>query len=204
MKILNTVQNLWSHCLFCPICRKETREIKISVGPDEVFELTFFEKKDNLLTLNCSAKIKNNIYYCEYIINCDDNKFRFAVSGTSTLSTELTVDKASSPYFYFYLFSNCKECGLSYLNSNDLELDLLNDKIVNIGLEREGMHITHQNDSFLITISYGSNTMLISRAALEEGVYATNGEPAAFPITDLDFSNPGRLINKIKTMLLFS
>lgn len=203
MKILNTVENLWDYCLFCPICQKKIREITISVGPDEVFELTSFEKNENSLILNCSTKIRNNIYYCRYDINCNSNKFQFSVLGASTLPTELAINRASSPYFYFYIYSNCTECGLSYLNSNDLELDLLDDKVVNIGLEREGIHILNQNGNFLISISYGSNNMLISRVLLEDGIYV-NGKPSTFPIADFDFSNPGRVINKIKTMLLFS
>lgn len=204
MKILNTVQNLWDYCLFCPICQKNVREIKINVGPSGVFKLSSFEKKDSRLIITCAAQLKSNNFKCQYDIDCVNNNFQFLVQEVLSINPEPISDRASSPYFYFYLYGNCKECGMSYLNSKDLELDLLNSKVVDVGLEREWITLLYQDESFCISISYGSNNVLISRLVMEEGIYVSEGNPFTFPLTEFDFSNPGRAVSKIKTMLLFS
>ncbi|MGE3320546.1 MAG: hypothetical protein AB7I18_14755, partial [Candidatus Berkiella sp.] len=63
MKILNTLHDLWRHCLFCPICQDYCRDIDITVGPDEAFNLDTYQKDNNFLYLNCVFKRGNKVKY---------------------------------------------------------------------------------------------------------------------------------------------
>lgn len=203
MKILNTVQQLWSYCLFCPTCQDITRTIHVSVGPDEAFKLQSFEKNNHILHLDCLFHAKNQKYKATYEINCLDNSFSCHIE--EPISAKSSVNKASTPYFYFYIQGDCKECNDTYVSSKDLELDLLNKKIENIALEREGIYLRGKDSHYHLTMSYDEREMLITRCHDEDGLMIEDGgKPFHLPIIEFDFSKPKKVINKIKTILLFS
>jgi len=203
MKILNTVEDLWNYCLFCPICQKAERKMTVSVGPDEAFELLSYEKDNQFLTLHCAISILHKKHIAKYSIDCSNNSFQFAISETAAL--DISIEKASSPYFYFYIEGDCGNCNQSYVNSNDLELDFLHGTISNIGLEREVVWLLSQENKFKLTMNYGLSKMAISLITVKDERYFTNEKGhMTFPIIDLDFSNPAKVINKIKTILVFS
>jgi hypothetical protein len=201
-KILSTLQDLWSYCLFCPICQKASRKAYISVGPDEAFELVSFEKENQFLTINCNLKIKRWNHNAKYIINCLDNTFLFFISDSS--SQEPPVEKASTPYFFFCIQSRCEDCDDSLVHSNDIELNLLTKTLVNVGLEQEEIYLLNQKNKYHITLSYYNGNMIISKCFEEDGKIIDDNKPMNFPIVDFDFSNPSKVINKIKTILVFS
>lgn len=202
MKILNTVQELWDYCLFCPVCQEDCRKMTVSVGPDDTFEVITFEKSESTLTLNCLMKKRR---VCKYIINCADNTFRVFYSNQNQ---EVLTEKSNAVYFYFYLSSNCQQCHKSYTNSNDLELDVQNYLVCNVGIEREGIQLITQSNGFHITkfnyFDSSKNEMLISRCLKQDGELMVEDKFIRLPSVDLDFSNPEKVVNKILTLLTFS
>lgn len=203
MKLLNTIQELWSYCLYCPVCKDAIRYMHVSVGPDEAFILKSFKKKNDILQLRCAFRAKKREYKVDYNINCQDNSFEFDISDPE--SCEVEVSKASTPYFYFYIQSDCKKCLATHVNGTDLELDFINKKITNIGIEREGVYLLDQKNKYHITLSYDSQEMIISRCyENDKGIIIDDNKPFQCSIIDFDFSQPEKVTNKIKMMLLFS
>jgi hypothetical protein len=203
LKKLNSVQELWSHCLFCPICRDITREVYVSVGPDDVFELSKFEKKDHILFLDCFFYTKKEEFKIKYEINCLNNSFKAIISSPNPSSR--TITGASSAHFYFYINSDCRICNASYTNGADLEIDFLSKEIINIGIEREGIYLLNEKSKYHITLEHDNNRMQISKCFEDEdGGIVDDNKPFIFPMIKLDFSNPKKVINKIKTLLVFS
>ena len=101
MKILNTIQELWEHCLYCPICKESCREMHVSVGPDETCNIISFKKKNEILHLTCKLLLRKLKYIVHYTVNCNDNSFDVKFSAPEDNSVD--INTASSPYFYFYI-----------------------------------------------------------------------------------------------------
>lgn len=204
MKILNTVQELWTYCLFCPVCQDLTRKISIAVGPDEAFQIYSFQKDNDILQLQCSLTVKNKKYNALYYINCHNNSFKVDISDPQL--GELSVEKASSPYFYFYIMSDCRQCDATHTNGTDIELDMNKGTLHNIGVEREGIYLLEQKIKYHITYEHDRNKMQISKCFEDENTneIIDDNKPFNFPIIDFDFSNQQKVLNKIKTLLVFS
>jgi hypothetical protein len=210
MKILSTVQELWSYCLFCPICQDMTRDVDVEVGPDDAFSITSFEKDNHILKLDCTFRAKKQKYKTVYLINCLDNSFTVDISepihSTASQDDYKRVDKASAPYFFFYLFSNCKRCNAAHTNSSDLELDLLNKRISNIGVEREGIYLLSKQVNYHILLDHNENQTVINKCTIsDDNVLVDDNKFFTYSdIIDFDYSNPKKVFNKIKTLLVFS
>jgi hypothetical protein len=211
MKILNTLHDLWRHSLFCPICQDYCRDVSITVGPDFVFELVSFEKVNDILYLNCTFKRKREIKYkINYTIQTLTNKFDVNVievepTNEAYASEPDEITKASKAYFFFYLHGDCRQCDSAHSNSSDIELNMTQKVCSNIGIERDGIYLLKHKDKYHITIAYDSDNMLISKCFEDEehGIVDDN-KIFECPIANFDFSNPERVINKIKTLMIFS
>lgn len=207
MKIFNSMQELWDYCSLCPICQLNKRDITISVGPDSVFTLTGFKKKDNSLKLECAFKKKQNVYTVEYDINCETNHFKIDVTDVKVIieETKLPIHRVTEAYFYFYIQSRCPECECSSAHGADLELDIVDKKISNIELERESFWLLKESDKFHITVIHDRNVMLVSRChGLDDFDYREDEKTIELPLVKLDLSNQPKMVNKIKTLILFS
>jgi len=174
----------------------------VSVGPDETCHLLSFKKSEKTLHIKSVLHIKKLKYFIDYNIDCLDNTFKVTFSAPEESASDISV--ASSSYFYFYLQSDCRKCNCSYCNGSDLELDLENQKIVNVGIEREGVYLLDPSDKYHVTLEYDKNITTISKC------YKHNEEiidlPPTFhcPIIKLDMKDSVRAIKKIKTLIVFS
>lgn len=202
MKILNTIQELWEHCLYCPICKESCREMSVSVGPNETFKIISFKKKNELLHLTCKLFCQKLKYIVHYTVNCNDNSFDVKFSALEDSLSD--ANNILSSYFYFYVQGSCKKCNCSSAHSSDLKLDMENKKIVTIGLDREGVYLLDRDDSFHVDLQYDVNKTFISKCIKER-----NGEIVDYPghmydLIKVNFMEPDRAINKIKIFLTFS
>jgi hypothetical protein len=209
MRIFNTVQELWSYCLFCPICKEPSRTITLTVGPDDQFKLSRnipYEKIDSQLKLFCSFRM--DMEDPDYVkgkcaatfnIDCDTNQYVVESGGT-----QLLVKKANDAYFYFYVHSTCKKCNCSYVNSADLEFDRDSKRVSNIQMEREGYELLTEKDKYRLTQSHDRNVLMVSRLTEEEGLRVNSDNVLELPLFKLDLSDIPRAVNKIKTLILFS
>jgi hypothetical protein len=221
MKKIETLQELWAYCLYCPLCKKSCRKINLSVGPDNIFTLVSFKKQDNLLELNCTyMQRKKDKYEANYIINTVSGKFEIELTDIEMpLSAEMNVDsnldkeekyrllqKVKKSYFYFYINSSCKECVVSYISSSVINLNHNTNSIDDIRIEREGLYIIHTKDKYHITILYDDNKTLINKVHIDKKTFALIDEEKIFecPVVNFDFSDFKKLINKIKTIMIFS
>lgn len=207
MKTFSNVQELWDYCNFCPICLKNVRPIRLSVGPDTAFELNSFEKSPDFLDISCSFTNKLNVYSMNYRINCLTNNFDVDIVNVLMDNPRIKVDKqkVKEAYFYFYIQSHCPECTWAWSYGTDLELDMLERKVSNIALEREFFYIFEEKDKYEISIFYDRNIMLVSRIKEnEDGSLGEASKSIELPLVRLDLSNLPKVINKIKTLILFS
>jgi len=192
MKILNTVQELWSYCLYCPICKDVCRDILVSVGPDDKYQVVFHEKEDHILSIQCLYNKKISV---TYNVDCLKNTFEIE-GGNSSLHQS---------YCYFYIQSDCRRCNATHTNGTDLELNLEEKKVYNIGVEREGVYLLSTKDKYHLTLQYDNNTMLVSKCFEDDdGMILDDNRVCNLPIVNLDFSKPRKAAHRIKTLLVFS
>lgn len=206
------LQKLWDYCLYCPVCHQNDRTMHVSVGPDTVVDMYYWLQDRNLLLMQCHYHHNTMIYSVEYRVDCTNNTFEVEVSDAKLINGFNTAvreyKKVEQAYFYFYVQSSCEKCQGTSCYGADIELDMLNKKISNIGVERETLAIANEQDSFLLSILYDSNTMLVSRS--------TNPNPYArfvmfddpnvikLPLVNMDLSNTDKVISKLKTLIIFS
>lgn len=208
MKTFNSIQELWNYCSFCPICMRDCREVVISVGPDGVFILVSSQKKDNNLYLQCTYKNKRNIYNVDYDINCLDNSFQVEVPKVQELAPGEVANpkRVKQAYFFFFVEGLCNECNCATAHSLDLELDIVDRRISNIGLERESFYLLGGKDKFHVTPIHDRNVMLVSRCYVddEEIGFSESDKTIELPLVKLDLTDQEKTTNKIKTLILFS
>jgi hypothetical protein len=207
MKIFNTIQELWDYCSFCPVCQKNGRQIILKVGPDAVFTLTNFDKTKTKLNLDCVYKKKNNFYRVVYKIDCLSNLFNITVPEMviDFPEAQLPRQKVKQAYFYLYIQSDCKKCKCAASYGKDLELEILDKKISNIKLERESFFLLKEKDKFHISVNYGSNYMVVSRCqGLDDIDFEEESGKVKLPLFDFDLSDQAKLVQRIKTLILFS
>lgn len=206
MKIFNSIQELWDYCSFCPVCLGN-RCISVSVGPDGVFSLKNMHKQDETLHLVCIYKKKQNLYTVEYHIDCNTNLFDVSVTNVEVVIEEnqIPIDRVTKAYFYIYIRSKCYECRCSSLDSIDLEFGIVDKTITNIQLDREVFRLLNEPDKFNITVIHDVNIMLVSRChEFDSEDYDEDSKAIRLPLVCLDLRNQDKVVNKIKTLILFS
>lgn len=201
-QILNTIQKLWDYLLLCPICQDHVREIDLHVAPDQIFGLISWSKSDNTLYIDTQAKTYNERYSIKYSINVIDNDFDVLIKKIG--EEETSVSRATSPYFYFWMNSRCKKCGLSGCSTNDLELNLLTKKIIHIGVENEDVYLMSGNSGYHIENVDKNQTHISQCAYTSSNGIRQDKKSRTFPFITFDFSNPDKVRDKIKTLLVFS
>lgn len=185
--------------MYCPICQDAVRTVDITVGPDGVMSLDGFSKDGHILMLDCTAKVQSKKYLMFFQINCLDNSFEVDIKVKTHIGA--SVDRASSPFVFFYIQGNCPVCDSANTCSTDLELNLLQKKIVNVGLERESIYLLKEPNKYHVVMAYDSNEMIISRCD-KDG--CDTGNPLSTSLMELDFSDSKKAVQKIKTIVVFS
>ena len=201
MKLFNTIQELWDHCTFCPICKDNCREMQLSVGPTDISRLLSYTKKDHLLHIKSRLHLNKQGYFVNYIVNCTDNTFDIKISSPEDLNT---TDNDKGAYFYFVIKSDCKKCNYSYCNSVNLIFDLYNQKIVNIGIEKEGVYLIDNADSIHVLLDYNYKRTIIHKCIKYHGEIKDLPDAVICPLLKLDMKDSDKAINKIKTFIIFS
>lgn len=191
MKLFNSIQELWNYNEFCPLCKKN-REVIVSVGPDIVNNLLLFEKSGNQLILTCNFK-NNGLREGQYKINCDTNRYDI---------TNPILDEYRD--FYFYIQSFCYSCHKSCVASIDLELMSEIKMISNIGMERESYYLYEEKNIFHIILNHSDNKLQINKCYLKEDGRFIESLVMRLPLMNLDLNDSEKVINKIKTLILFS
>lgn len=204
MKILNTLQELWAYCLYCPLCQDVVRDLQVSLGPPEVSKILSVKRINHNLYIDCSLTIYNRKYHTKVIINLLNNSFQANYSEPEKAVP--SVDKASSAHFFLHIQSVCRHCDATTTNSSDMEMDLSGNHIHNIGVTREGIYLLDQKDKYHVTLCYDNSNMLISKCFVDEalGGLVDDNKVITLPLVEFDFSQPKKVVHRIKTLLVFS
>jgi hypothetical protein len=209
-KIFNNLQDLCSYCEKCLICGKN-REISWSFGPDDVCSIigssfsynNEYTKKNKLyINFDIYLNLKKERSRLSFRISASDNTFEFDIHPVRELSDEEdAVYSSSSPYLYFYLNSTCRECNSHTTSTEDIEIDLNNNLIKNLNLEKETVYLSEDGKNFEFDIDYIKQSVDIvnySKNSSKRGVKIEN-----VPFIDYDFSDRKRLLKKIQTIITF-
>ena len=208
MKLFNSVQELWNYCSYCPLCQRNCREVTVSVGPNTSFILVSSQKKDDSLFLQCTYKNKRSVYSVDYDINCVENTFEVDVPKVQEVAPGEVANtkKAKEAHFFFFFEGLCQECNCTSAHGTDFELDMMEKTISSIGLERESFYLLEGKDKFHISPIHDRNVMLVSRCYVDDEQigFSESDKTIELPMVKLDLSNPDKVTNKIKTLILFS
>jgi hypothetical protein len=202
MKPFDNLQEVWDYCTFCPLCQKDKREISVSVGPDRFWSFVSFEKVENILKIICTYSYKQNRYFVNYSFNCIDNTFLLEYSSANSSFQGGLLEKAKEAYFFFYVDGVCPNCECSAAATTDLELDLQDGIVTNLQLEREKFFLLQEQDKFHVTLAHSSNIMRVSKYF--DSSYEEEDDEIELPLFNLDLTNQSKLVNKLKTLILFS
>jgi hypothetical protein len=203
MKKFNNVQQLWSYCLFCPICQDVVRDVYVSMGPTEVASVVSQKKEEQYLHIGAAFKMFKKRYKGKIIINCIRNTFDVAIDSLE--DEMLTINRASSSNFYLEVQADCKQCLNTMAVSSDLDIDLMQKTVANISISREGFYFLKGKSKYHVTLDHEANEMTVSKCFEDDsGTIIDDNKPFTFPLINLDFSNPQKVINRIKTLLVFS
>lgn len=196
MKILNTVQNIWSQCLYCPLCKDVCRDVVFIADASHDTNINVWEKIESNIIFSCQINNKNKSSgLINFNINCLNNSFEFEIIKSPIKNIETISCQ---------LIGTCAKCNNTFSITSSFILDFNSKKISNIGIDKDNIILSDKDDYYNITLLHYCDTMLISKCKTHEDGRVTEQNAIDLPIMKLDFANPKRVINKIKTLLLFS
>lgn len=200
MKKFGTLQELWSHMLYCPFCKDMNRNIHVAPGPYELFEAKWFKKVNETLTIRC--KLKDDKDGCNFSYHIDTVRNSFILS---VIDGNLHAITRQSVNCYFDLLSDCSQCNNSSSTSTSVEFNFREKTVTNIGVELEGLYFLNGKTKYHLTLDHYNNKLLVSRCHIQpDGTILEDNKTANFQLSKFDFSNPKRVIRRIKTLLVFS
>lgn len=212
-KNFENFSSLWNYCIFCPICKKDCRNVEIkflahptratnnirTLYPSKIKNFKFTEKNTfieiHIVEKNNFSNNRLNMHD-EYLIKFDSLKNNFFI----TKKNEISPDKKQ---LSFYIYAFCDNC-LSYLSSNNIKIDTKIKYSSNLYLESEAFYLTKTEDKYFIFIDYVTKKSQISKVYLDQNNNITvDNKEQEIPIFKIDLNNQSKLIQKIKTILMF-
>lgn len=201
---MNTIQDLWTKCLYCPLCQETCRSIEVSAGPDRSFRDTSALKYDNTLHIKTYFKLKQLRYRMQYDINCLTNKFEMSIADESdvemdadkSIEEERICRKVDRSDAYFWLDGNCPKCS-SHICSDDIYLKMKYKKLEDISIESETVKVL---DQYEVIMHPSRNEMEIGKLD-KMSIFIKR---FTYPLAELDFSNPQKAIERIETIITFN
>ena len=206
MKLFNTVQELWSYCAFCPLCQDVCRDIIVDVAMDSDRNLrTSYEKKDQFLHIKCEQSSKSRSrstkrsysVISQYVIDCMQNTFTVQFLPDTPVNA------------YCYIQSMCEECAYTFVYGSDMELHANSQKVLNIGLDREHIELSDETHRYNLNFYYSNDVppgigLFVEREEIDCEYDKDRDRGIKLPLMTLDFSVPKKVIDKLKTLILFS
>lgn len=192
MKVFSNLKQLYDYCLFCPLCNKYCRTIRVS-GDCHQFE--------SFTHLNYS--IRDDYLNLEFTYTNNGQSTFIKKTFTIDLrNNKITSDTITDDEAYFFIEGNCETCKATSFSS---DFDL-NSKIEKPSLEREVFHLFKNNIGYCIDIFHDSDTVEIYKSSYNNKKINTIGSKlkSDLELFDLDFSDLDKLYNKIQTIVLFS
>jgi hypothetical protein len=157
------------------------------------------EKKELSLAIDCKLNtiITQNIYY-EALPSLSKNN--------DIKDYSIKMMKAVDDRLFVSIHGFCTNCRRSQTNSNDILIDLTNNKIIyDNSIQSEHFYLSHMEDNFHVSFLYHSETIVVSRYKIDQhNSFVTVGSVFYGKMIECDLTNQQKLINKLKTLLIFS
>jgi len=197
---MDTLQQLWEYCQFCPICQKPCRDVVVSVGPDDNFRMIDYSKQDNLLHIRCDYYFEDTAQTeVTYIINCDTHKYELQMLDEGMPETQFP--------FYFYLNANC-DCNNASISSIDIEIkwaEATCQIYERFLIDQEDIYLITGQEGYHITLRSNQSRMVVSKLIFSRtGGLIDDGVEQTYPFVNFDYTDIDKSIHKLKTIILFS
>lgn len=204
MKIFNTLQQLWSYSLFCPICKDICREIAVVSDPYEIWKVEDISKVDNILKVVGTLHIESVLYKFIISFDCVQNNFEYFLPEAYHQNTPF--NNFEKPNLTFHLEADCRKCLGSWIITNEISMDFKKKNISSFSLDKEEVWY---DSKFIIHYDYNENSMTIDKIILRskfsgDELESAFGKPVKMPSIIFDWQDKKKTLNKIKTMLTFS
>ncbi len=196
MKLFDNIQNVWEYCNKCPICQSNCKA-SIVVYADYL-KMIGYEKEGNALHIHLvydqtKRKVSISIDCNTHIILAQDiydEKFE-----------ELYEDR-----LFLTFHGSCDQCKRFQINSNEILIDLMKNYIdSDNSIQRESFYLSCMEDNFHVSLLYYNSTMIVSRyIENKSGEFITTGNVFYGKMVNCDLVNQSKIINKLKTLLIFS
>lgn len=193
MKILNSVRELWEQCQFCPICQENIRTVEVDQFNINVVH---WKKTDNNLKIRCCPNNDRSFEFLQivnYSINCDDNSFHYVANSGEENKISVTCQ----------ISGKCEKCRLTW-SSGTMLLNGDNKQVENICLDRESVYVIGPEGNYHVTLLHYCEATLLSKCYVRDDGSIDNDKVSEYPLVKLDFSKPQKVLNKVKTLILFS
>lgn len=196
MKILNNLQEVWKHCLFCPLCQDVCRNIHVYPLAKNT-SLDNLNKQDNIIEFDChtnTTKKSSKSMKVHYRLDAINNSFEFDIlkPGEDVQVSNISME----------ISGGCTKCHKTHSISSSFDLDQKSRTIKNFGIDKESVMLFDGNSYYHITTLHYSKQLLVSKC--EDDSYLSEGEAISLPFINLDFTNPKAVLTKIKTLLILS
>lgn len=202
MKTFNNLQELWDYCAFCPVCQESCRKVQPQIGPTN-YSVQSIEKLGNILEIKTSIRFRGGKFAVDFNIDCMSNTVQSTITAHPDDGDE-PPQGANRAFTFLRLSSDCEKCGCTHSNSGEMEIPF-NGTISSVSLDREGLYLLELDDKFHLTLIYDRRAMLVSRCYMEPGSMAIDDNKVLeLPLVRFDFTNMDKVVNKIKTLILFS
>lgn len=199
MKEFNNLQELWSYCLFCPLCQDMTRTITlIPIWGGDILK---HQKKGRILSVRGAANIGLQRYEMTYDIDCVSNTFTVkqtkAVPNNNKISTNTGLE--------FYIMTVCDKCNNTSANTKPIDLNLASKKSNNFSMEIEGVYLLEGKYKYHLGFNHVNNLMFISKCFVDDdGGIVDDNKVLNLPLINFDFRDVKKVVDRIRTLIVFS
>lgn len=196
MKILNNLQEVWSHCLFCPVCQDVCRNISIFPLTRNM-SIEKLNKQNQIIEFDChvnNSKKSAESMKVHYKLDAINSSFEFEIlqPGENMHVSNISME----------IFGGCTKCNKTNSISSSVDLDIKRLSINNFGIDKDSVMLFDGNNYYHITILNYSKQLLVSKC--EDDSFFSEGEAISLPLINLDFTNPKAILTRIKTLLILS
>jgi hypothetical protein len=206
-KKFDRFSSLWNYCIFCPICKKDCRDVEIkflahptratnnirTLYPSKIKNFKFTEN-NSTLKMCISERTSHEVY--EYLINIDS-------LTESVLISKKNENNPDKNQLSFYVYGFCTNC-LSYTSSGNIKTDSKRKNFSNLYLESEGFYLTKSSDKYFLFVDYVIESIQISKIFIDHNKNITvDFKEYETPLFKIDLENQDNLVKKIKTILTF-
>ncbi len=215
MKTFNSLKDLYNYFSYCPVCKRDDRNVIMSVGPAKSHDLISYELTDQDLIIYSTYKEKNVVQYrVNYKINLLDCSHQIdvldMVEPPPIMDIHASFEEEEKSYqiswvkksYFRFKFQTVCYCKKTILTSNYIEL--VSNKPLELSLIKEHIDIISFDKKYSISCRFDINKAFIYEIkANSNGQFFKDWKAIEYPSSEFNFNNLESVYNNIQTFLLF-